>query len=327
MDGGNRAVGVWVGGASLENFESSARTLTWGFRSQPSGIAKDVQYVVFGTNIWNGKNRNPRSSRENWVNIATADFSICEITTPIYEATSLLWPDERAVGQCIYPYRFGFVERLSFKQRRVVEVLGEEGIDAMKTFLGGSDRLRSFDLDLSALNQPVRTSSGKSFSLIERFAETDSGERALVGSSNYRKSRGFVGRSSDPAYRRTVEQHAEDLAEEHMRSQGWTSVERLGKPFDLVCGKTTSEGESIEKHVEVKGASGGASAVEYTPNEVDHFRSCPYGADLIVVRDITVTGDSPDFFASGGELLHVENYRAPDDHLSPIKWQGVVPWS
>lgn len=101
---------------------------------------------------------------------------------------------------------------------------------------------------------------------------------------------------------------------------GWPEVEPLGKPYDLVCRKPSG----AEKHVEVKGTSGAGADVEYTPKEVLHFRSCPHGADLIVVRDIVVDRSQRPYVATGGELLHVEDYRAPAEDLQATGWLGRV---
>jgi hypothetical protein len=145
----------------------------------------------------------------------------------------------------------------------------------------------------------------------EGISEVDEAVSAFAG----------PGRSSDPKLRLAVEQHAVRLAKRHMREQGWTQIEELGKPFDLVCRRG-----SEEKHVEVKGTTGAGGAVTYTRNEVAHFRACPHGADLIVVREIAVDRRQVPYATSGGTLLHVENYLAPDGDLSPLSFEGRVPW-
>jgi hypothetical protein len=67
--------------------------------------------------------------------------------------------------------------------------------------------------------------------------------------------------------------------------------------------------------------------VQYTPNEVQHFRTCPHGADLIVVRDISVDRGVQPYAATGGELLHIESYDAPAEDLQATGWYGrIVGW-
>ena len=123
-------------------------------------------------------------------------------------------------------------------------------------------------------------------------------------------------RTNDPELRRAVENQAVQLATKHMKALGWNDVTPLGKPFDLVCRQS---GSDVEKHVEVKGTTGAGSTVEYTPNEVRHFRTCPAGADLIVVSDISV---------KVGKKRYTCDRRNPSTHRelsrtvcrSPGKW-------
>jgi hypothetical protein len=124
--------------------------------------------------------------------------------------------------------------------------------------------------------------------------------------------------ATDPDYRQAVERRAVVLAIEHMKANGWPDVTLLGKPYDLVC----RSGDGREKHVEVKGTSGAGGDVFYTPNEVHHFRTCPHGADLIVVRDITVDTTTRPYSTSGGQLLHIRDYTAED--LQATQWSGRV---
>ena len=70
-----------------------------------------------------------------------------------------------------------------------------------------------------------------------------------------------------------------------MDEHDWTDIEHLGKPYDLVCRRHGGQ----EKHVEVKGTTGAGADVEYTPNEIKHFRTCPHGADLIVCETSSLT--------------------------------------
>jgi hypothetical protein len=75
------------------------------------------------------------------------------------------------------------------------------------------------------------------------------------------RGRRGAGRSQDPEFNRTVEQRAVEVAEAYLRDNlGWTAVEHLGKPYDLVCRSESGE----EKHVEVKGTTGAGADVDYT---------------------------------------------------------------
>jgi hypothetical protein len=74
----------------------------------------------------------------------------------------------------------------------------------------------------------------------------------------------------------------------------------------------------------VKGTTGAGADVMFTPNEVHHFRNCPHGADLVVVRDIQVDRSSMPYGVAGGEVLRVPNYVAPAQDLQASGWIGRV---
>jgi hypothetical protein len=172
--------------------------------------------------------------------------------------------------------------------------------------MDASDILVAADLpgDLSALN-----------------LATTSGVPDPEGIQDLRKRRG-TGRVNDAAFNQAVEQHAENLAAEYMKANGWDQIEILRKPYDLVC---TSKNKSGEKHVEVKGTTGAGATVDYTPNEIHHFRTCPDGGDLIVVSDIVVDITAVPYKTSGGSLRHIPNYSAPPEDLQATAWRGRIP--
>jgi hypothetical protein len=180
---------------------------------------------------------------------------------------------------------------------------------------GIGNRGVQLEFDTSALLHALGV-SGSSASL-QDLSQTPGS--VLPEVSTVRGRRG-AGRSQDPDLRTAVERHAIAMAKTHLRQLGWHDVEELGKPFDLLCAKASGE----EKHVEVKGTTGAGSDVEYTPNEVQHFRNCPHGADLVVVRDIRVDRTTSPYETSGGQLLHVENYTAPAHDLQATGWLGRV---
>ncbi|BEH02747.1 hypothetical protein brsh051_20280 [Brooklawnia propionicigenes] len=110
-------------------------------------------------------------------------------------------------------------------------------------------------------------------------------------------ARSREGRAADPAPRResgqgyiadatlraAIEQHAVERAISHYKDYGATSIEELGKPYDL---KVVVGG--VERHVEVKGSSGtGVESVQLTQGEVDHANSYR-PTDLFIVDGIIV---------------------------------------
>lgn len=241
----------------------------------------------------------------------------------MYLGTAPHWPNEVADGSVKYPYRFGFV---AIGKATGVE-LGDTGpldrttSDKLRTAVGGDPAYLSANADITQLMARLGLELNEASSGLPSLAATnvaieqDDEVDAVIGAF------AGAGRSSDPALRAAVEQHAVRLASDHMRDvHGWSHIAPLGKPFDLVC-----LGPAGEKHVEVKGTSGAGGTVEYTTNEVDHFRNCPFGADLIVVREIRVDRTTTPYGTSGGELHHVENYIAPTEDLQPTKYNGRVP--
>lgn len=312
---GRRVWCIWSSKSALgrANLEFGLETATWGWREPPvDGDSPSVgDLILFGLDY---SGSNVRVALPVWEQ-ESATVILAEVTSPLYEATAPHWPDEVEEGRVLYGHRFGFVV---LGQRSDVS-LASDGLlgDASEGLRGFaiSHRARLISADLSALASELGVSA-PSGAPADLAATTRSIDVQPPEATSTRQ-----GRSSDPLLNRAVEQRAVQLATEHMQNRHrWLNVVELGKPFDLVC--TDSDGR--EKHVEVKGTTGAGGDVEYTPNEVDHFRTCPYGADLIVVRDIQVDRTVEPYLATGGELLHVENYLAPPEDLQPVKWLGRV---
>ncbi|WFE47113.1 DUF3883 domain-containing protein [Verrucosispora sp. WMMD1129] len=288
-------------------------TQTWGFKDDEPHYSSPIRWVLFGHDHDNGS---PRADAKVW-QAGTLSLVLCELTTPRYEGHAPHWPDEVESGQVIYPYRLGItpVGTLADISASPGDMLGLAGSEGLR-MAAIRNRGVLVQLDVAPLLQRmgVPTAPGSSVPDLGRTAGSPRPSLPPV------RGRRGAGRSNDPEFTSTVEKHAVKMAIEHMEKLGWHDVEELGKPFDLVFRKP---GE--EKHVEVKGTSGAGAEVEYTANEVAHFRSCPYGADLIVVRDIAVDRSVRPYAASGGKLLHVQNYTAPGEDLQATRWLGRVP--
>lgn len=288
-------------------------TQTWGFKQHELDYAEPASWVIFGHNHSSGS---PRMGLDEW-RAGTVGLMLCQLTAPMYVGRAPHWPDEVDTGQIIYPHRFGLtpVASLSHAAASSSGPLGAVGSDALRNAGIRNRGVRAFiDINplLDAMGVPLVTMpAGPDLSRTPGHPDP-----AIPAVRDYRGA----GRSQDPEFRAAVERHAAQLATRHMLARGWDKVEELGKPFDLVC---TKPGE--ERHVEVKGSSGAGAEVAYTPNEVRHFRDCPYGADLIVIRDIAVDFSARPYTATGGLLLHVENYRAPTEDLQATGWLGRVP--
>jgi hypothetical protein len=295
------------------NFEYGIETQTWGFKSFHEDYERQIRWILFGYSHSNGS---PRMTAELWRE-GTADLVLTEVTNEFYTGHAPHWPDEVEANQVIYPCRVGIVMvgSASGIAMDANGPLGIEGSEALRRS-GTDNRGAWFRHDLTDLREALHAPIAQDGSVDHSRTP---GTTVPTRKRNRRAS--GQGRSVDAALNAALEKHAMTLATEYYRHElGWTQVKPLGKPFDLVCIKESGE----EKHVEVKGTTGAGNDVIYTPNEIKHFRECPYGADLVVVRDIEVDRTTTPYTTSGGELLHVENYEAPPEDLTATGWTGRV---
>jgi hypothetical protein len=299
---------------SVRNLEYGLETRTWGFPRNDPAYHQAFDYVLFGHH--HSGRGGPRQQPGPWEQ-GTVSVILGRRTGATYEGHAPHWPNELEEDAILYPVRFGFAPIAS---RDAVTLtargpLGAVGSDALRRAgilnrgilvrLDLSDLITLLGVSLTPAREPdLSLTPGAVDPTVARVAAH--GDRA--------------GRSSDSALTLAVEQRAVNLATRHMRDEhGWT-VTPLGKPYDLDCVKP----DGTVKHVEVKGTTGGGGQVEYTPNEVKHFRECPHGADLIVVRDIHVDRTTTPYRATGGVLLHIPDYRAPAADLQATGWLGRV---
>lgn len=123
---------IWLGSKSLENFSYGRRSHTWGFHYQPTPEASSCDYVLFGSRLFNGSNRNARVSERLWHNEGLADLVLGTIDGGMYSGTAVHWPDEALLGEVIYPYRFGFSELCVVSQVRLNDTIGRDATAAMQ---------------------------------------------------------------------------------------------------------------------------------------------------------------------------------------------------
>jgi hypothetical protein len=127
------------------------------------------------------------------------------------------------------------------------------------------------------------------------------------------------GRQLNEKIRRLIEKTAEDRAVSHYETNGW-AVERVGQfklGYDLKCIK-----QDVELHVEVKGTSGRGLDVTLTPNEVNHCRSYPHMA-LVVVSRIEIGDD--EIVTDLGVMRLFEPWSMDDTRLTPSEYSYRVP--
>lgn len=128
---------------------------------------------------------------------------------------------------------------------------------------------------------------------------------------------------ADAEKRTALERHAVQIAVEHYRAAGATSIEELGKPYDL---RVIIDG--TERHVEVKGSVGeDLESVQLTQGEVDHARTYQ-PTDLFVVDGISAAlGDDGKVTTTGGVVRTWSNWTPNDKALRPTHLRYTLPGS
>ncbi|QDE91904.1 hypothetical protein BHS06_24575 [Myxococcus xanthus] len=130
------------------------------------------------------------------------------------------------------------------------------------------------------------------------------------------KGQGF---SSSPEVRRAVESLAMDRAEAHFAAQGYT-VERRGKPYDLLC---TRAGATL--YVEVKGTQTDGAEVLLTPNEVAFAREHRETMALFVLHSVSIESVEGTVQASGGTVRILQPWDPDGGELLPVGFTCKLP--
>lgn len=127
-----------------------------------------------------------------------------------------------------------------------------------------------------------------------------------------RTSQGFL---RDAKLKHAIESHAVSVAIDFYKRRGATSIQVLGKPYDI---RLMLDG--IERHIEVKGSSTLVEKVMLTRNEVEHARSRSTSVDLFVVDDISWESVNNDFETTGGRIRLWKDWAPIEERLSPISY-------
>ncbi|MGX1547227.1 protein NO VEIN domain-containing protein [Streptomyces adustus] len=90
--------------------------------------------------------------------------------------------------------------------------------------------------------------------------------------------------------------------------------------IDLRCTRNTEK-----RHVEGKGATGAATSVELTINEVLHARDKDNTVDLYVVSDIKIDTVTAPYTPSGGTIAHYPDREPAEEDLRPRKYEYRLP--
>ncbi|UKD58583.1 DUF3883 domain-containing protein [Amycolatopsis sp. FU40] len=307
---------IHVGQAGLDNLEHGLETSTWGFRELPDDLADArFDFVVFG------EGASPRVPDEDWF-ADTATLHICQATSGFYTTDAKHWPDELDRDELIYPVHFGI---LPLGTADAVP-LGPDGplpADASRQLkISGTHRgfgkIAHFDPAPLLARAGLADAVGLPRNPQERAKITLSrapGTRRTQRTNPSGRHGSGPGRQQDPKKRIAVEQHAVKLAIAHYERHGW-HVTELGKPYDLRCRRGDEE-----LHVEVKGTTGSAAAVELTIKEIEHARGTDI-TDLFVVSEIVVDND---YTTTGGRTQLFPDWAPADEHLQPTKFRYELP--
>ncbi|MDL4817733.1 DUF3883 domain-containing protein [Actinomadura opuntiae] len=133
------------------------------------------------------------------------------------------------------------------------------------------------------------------------------------------RSRTGAGYLADPALRKAIEEHAVRRARDLYPDHDITDVGAICS-YDLRAVKGDEE-----IHIEVKGSTGTADAVELTINEVTHARTTAR-TDLVVVDQITWQRQSDGTIqTSGGRCRHWTTWQPDEMDLRPTRYRYTLP--
>lgn len=131
-----------------------------------------------------------------------------------------------------------------------------------------------------------------------------------------------AGYIADAVVRKAIEDRAVQIATTHYFSLGY-DIQDVGasRSYDLHVTHHTS-GE--ERHVEVKGSTGEASAVELTIGEINQAANYQ-PTDLFVVAGIAWRREANAVVASGGETRWFVDWTPDPESLKAIRFRYAVP--
>lgn len=170
--------------------------------------------------------------------------------------------------------------------------------------------------------RPVRTAQGylvkMPVAVVRELTGLDVAVKppARTGATGTRGS----GRQQDVEVRKAIERHAVDWALQYFEAAGF-AVEDVGstESFDVLA----LGDEDQELHIEVKGSSGEAFAIELTEGEVGH-RIDGTERVLVVVDRIDWERTTDKVTTSGGRPRVWRNWEIAPDHLVPTRYRYTV---
>jgi hypothetical protein len=107
---------------SVVNFSHGMRNGVWGFQKVRAAASQDFDaispgdLVIFATGFKHPKGSSPRKPSEEYLRGAAEELVLGQVTKSLFQANSLEWPDEVAVGQVLYPFRLIFHVAAKFQR-------------------------------------------------------------------------------------------------------------------------------------------------------------------------------------------------------------------
>ena len=178
--------------------------------------------------------------------------------------------------------------------------------------------------------RPMRTTQGYLVKLPAAvvyelgLVEDKIAERRSSGRTSSTRSRnlGVGGRQQNQDLKRATEQYAVRVAAAHFEELGY-EVHDVGATRSYDLHAVDSKGNEV--HVEVKGSTTHAVAVELTEGEVQHWDDS-YERALVVVDEIESSGLGPDYEMSGGRIRIWRDWNIDhsDGRLMPTRYRYTL---
>jgi hypothetical protein len=151
-------------------------------------------------------------------------------------------------------------------------------------------------------------------SFIDSYTKGDYESSIDMDTANDEKKHGF---QSNPRIRKAIELYAEEKAIEwfESKSNGYTFVRKVGKPFDLIFRK-----DSQQLFVEVKGTQADGSCIFLTYNEVQCSKEKQPNYALFLLHHVFID-DAEEPTPSGGVPRIINPFQPKGDRLKAISYK------
>lgn len=146
--------------------------------------------------------------------------------------------------------------------------------------------------------------------------------RAAPGSNKAQRPGARQGFRASAAVRRAIERHAMNVAETHLRAEGWTVYDvSTSRSYDLHCVRN----DEI-RFVEVKGTTGLGAEIQITAAEVAFARAHQPQMSLFVVSEIALNRpDEAKIESSRGTLRVIDQWAPDPSQLLPVSFFCALP--